>query len=91
MSMDVTLTVIQKDVKIIGRIKMKHPLKDKIINYVASKPFTWLSDITEHTIWGFKNAPFKNYKRAFNKVSDVVEELKQDGLLIEENDLIYSK
>lgn len=46
-----------------------------------NKSFTYYSDIAEHTIWGFKNAPFKNWKRAINKVKDVIYDMCEEGLV----------
>ena len=63
-------------------------IKDYILN---SSSFTWIIDIADHTIWGFKNAPYKNFKRAINKVEKIVDEMLNDDLIEIIDGHIYKK
>ena len=59
--------------------------KEKVLDYINKQnTFIWVSDIADYTLWGFKNAPFKSWKRAVNFVQKVLDELEQDGKLIKE-------
>jgi len=45
----------------------------KITEYILNlKSFSWAGDIADHTLWGFKNAPYKNRQRAINKVNSIL-------------------
>ena len=54
-----------------------------IRKYIESKKafFTWKMDIVEHSIWGFKNAPYKNLKRAVTKVNSVIEKMVSEHMI----------
>ncbi len=54
---------------------------EKVIRkYVESRQsFSWYSDIAEHSIWGFKGAPYKSFSRAIAVVKKVVSEMVSEG------------
>jgi hypothetical protein len=60
-------------------MKAEKIVTDWILNGEYS--FTWYTDILEHTIWGFKNAPYKNYERAMKIVKKVVGELSSENII----------
>ena len=59
--------------------------KEKVLDYINNiEPFTWVTDIADHVLWGFKNAPYKSFKKAITFVQKILDELEQDGKLIKE-------
>ena len=53
-----------------------------IRNYVQRiHGFTWVTEIAQHTIWGFKGASFKSFNRAVAKVRAVIDQMTAEGLV----------
>ena len=63
-------------------MKSEKLIRNYIMRTLNETAFTWTIDIMEHSIWGFKNAPYKNFIRALNKVNSVVNEMIEEGIVI---------
>lgn len=59
--------------------KIEKLIREYVLN---TKTFTWNTDIAEHTIWGFKNSPYKTFTRAINKVKSVVAQMEEEGIIV---------
>ena len=63
----------------------KQTSKEKVLNYIDHiSSYTWVTDIADRVLWGFKNAPYKTFKRAITFTQKILDELEQDGKLIKE-------
>lgn len=62
-------------------MKTEEIIRNYIMRTLSIHSFTWTIDIIEHGIWGFKNAPYKNFIRAKNKVNLVIEKMKEEGII----------
>jgi len=53
-----------------------------ITDYIKEQiTFTWESDIIEHTLWGFRSAPYKSFERAKKAVKQVIADLESKGAI----------
>ena len=64
------------------KMKSEKLIKKYIIKVINECAFTWTNDVLEHSIWGFKNAPYKNFKKAQNKVNSVIKEMEEEGVIM---------
>jgi len=59
--------------------------KEKVLDYINNiETFTWVTDVAENTLCGFKGAPYKSWNRAVSFIQKILDELVQEGKLIKE-------
>ena len=66
----------------------------KVRNYIineVNRSFTWDTDIAEHTLWGFKRAPYKTLSRALKTVNKVIDTLVKQEIIIVIDGRVYKK
>ena len=62
-------------------MKSEKLIRNCIMKTLSMRLFTWTLEIAEHSIWGFKNAPYKNFVRARNKVNSVIEKMVDEEII----------
>ena len=50
-------------------------VKNYIIRTIKAGYCIWMVDIAERTIWGFKGSRYKNFDRAKNVISEILDEM----------------
>lgn len=59
--------------------------KEIVIAYLnKQESFTWVADIANQVLYGFKGSRFKSFKRACTFVQKIMDELEKEGKVVKE-------